>query len=824
MAIKNYQEVCDALYLHLEDFLTDHSINTNKLFKCINPAHVDKAASCGLAPSKQVFHCFGCGFSGNIFHAAHLLDGKPIVGSEFVHETLVPLAEKYKISVEMEPLTEEEIYEMDTYRAYRTASDLVINGHKHELYKQIITEKGWSDDICKEYGIGCVASYKEFRESLKRHGFQASFLDDIDLDRKEVFGEDRLVFTIKDEHGRPVGFSSRNLSYTDDEKNGSKYCNQKSTGVKCNIYRKSSRLYGFDRVLEHNPKGGAPIFVFEGYGDVVTAANNGLFNCVALGGLTLTIDQLFLLKKHNFFHIILCLDGDAAGQKRVLELLDNILNGQRDLRVQIVFVPDGLDPDEFVRKEGMPAFLGLKVWDAFEWRLAQFAPTTEPEKICDSMIPFIANEPSYITQEKLCRMLAEATGISLKAISADLERLQNQHAATVARERRTIIDEAIALINREPDSAEGVLSRAIDSLYDLAKKNDEDAFSEQASMHTVMEQQAAQDAKDGKFSGYILGPDLEGLCNALSGNWTEDVWITIGGKENCGKTSLAVKIADAIASHFADNNAMVIYHSIDDTIPQILPKFVCVNDGSRMLTLNQVDDPPYHIHKKLAAPLAQTLAAQRSDAYAKLLQKMQSGLLVLKDKNDGIGLEYTEQLIRYFRAKFPDRKIVYVLDNFHLLPEANGERIVIKHLSNRVKSIATKYHIALITTVEYRKTSEKPTNEDISETGQISYDANVIMHVYNESHIKGAKANPALIHYHQASDSAEPVLMPIIELNISKNKVSTFKGSLYYKFYTNSSDFAEVSAVAVKEKMDSIRRNKKGNSLESLPFGQFTDG
>jgi len=70
MSIKNYQEAQQELFLHLEDYLETQGIKTQTLFRCINPEHNDKNPSCGLHPNKQIFHCFSCGVSGNIFHAA----------------------------------------------------------------------------------------------------------------------------------------------------------------------------------------------------------------------------------------------------------------------------------------------------------------------------------------------------------------------------------------------------------------------------------------------------------------------------------------------------------------------------------------------------------------------------------------------------------------------------------------------------------------------------------------------------------------------------------------------------------------------------------
>src|SRR5690606_6515043 len=107
-----------------------------------------------------------------------------------------------------------------------------------------------------------------------------------------------------------------------EDKNDKKYVNQKGTGVKCNIYRKSERLFGFDLVLSQSVSKSTPILIFEGYGDVITAFSAGIYNSVAIGGTALTKDQVSLLKENGYYNIVLCLDGDAPGIQRTQEILD----------------------------------------------------------------------------------------------------------------------------------------------------------------------------------------------------------------------------------------------------------------------------------------------------------------------------------------------------------------------------------------------------------------------------------------------------------------------------------------------------------------------
>lgn len=818
MHIKNYQDVIESLYPYLKDYLQLHGIDPHKNFQCINPEHKDSSPSMGIAPSGNVFHCFGCNTKGGIFNAAHFLEGKPLNGPTFISETVAYLADKFNVKLEVEPLTEEQLYELDTYRAYRLASELIVNGSGNNQFDEAINERGWTRETRDRFGIGCVGNYKDFKESLKTAGFSASFLGDVDLDRKDIFGEDRLIFTIRDQFGRPVGFASRNLSFTDDKKNGAKYVNQRGTGVKCNIYRKSERLYGFDLFLKERKDKDTPIYIFEGYADVVTAAQSGLWNVCAVGGTALTNEQLNLLKEYGCYNIVLCLDGDEAGQTRTAALLDSVLGLHKDLKVSIVTLPPDQDPDDFIKLNNVESFQKLKHWTAFEWRLSQFPENADSEIICKSMIPLIVNESSYIVQETMATTLAKHTGLTLKSIQSEVHRLQNVREANYSRDREVIIDRLTNNLRRNPIEAEFALNEAMISLFNVAKSKDDDSFSEAKCLAQINEFKRLQEERDGTFSGFLLGKDLQLFEQALAGNWKKDVWFCLGGRPNCGKTSFLSKLLYSIASIEA-NNACVIYHSIDDTLEQILPKFVCIGEGSRQLTINQVIDPNYYIQNTLGT----NVANKRMNGYSSLQQLIHDGRLVIKDANDGSSLAFADMLIQYYKDKYPDRNIVYVLDNFHKLSDLAGtkdERIRFKEMSKIAKNLATKHHILVLTTIEYKKieTGKEATNSDIAESGQIEYDANIIAHVHNELHDLGQGASN--YHEYNFGDGEGLVKCPRISLNISKNKVTGFKNKLWFDFYPAASDFTGISEKKVSADINSRKEQTTSNNSDKFSFYQ----
>jgi DNA primase catalytic core len=813
MFVRNYQDVIATIEEHLEDYLKQYGIDTSGMFLCINPDHNDRNPSCSIQGNgKRTFHCFSCGAAGNIFKAANFLEGLPLVGKPFLLETVTSLANRFSIPLDMDPPTEDELYEIDTYRAYDVASHYIVAAQRGPKVQEELAKRAWDDSLCLVSGVGTVTSFKDFREHLKSCGFSATFLDDIDLGRRDLFSDESLIFTIRDEYGRSVGFASKNLLYDGNKNNGAKYVNQKTTGNKCNIYQKGKRLYGFDYVLKKYGKRPQPIYVYEGYPDVLTSRAKGCDCCVALGGTAFTADHLFLLKDHGFYNIILCLDGDAPGQSMTAEILDKVLSGHKDINVKVISLPEGEDPDSMIRLRGVDAFLGVKVWSAFDWRLAKFENSEDDEAVCDAMIPLIVSEPSCIRQEKMANSLARATGIDSRVIQAEVQRLQNDRASKKAFERKDIIDRMALKIQRDPESAETAISEAQVMLYDLMRQYDEDHLSEDATLARLLQQKTVEENKDDKFAGYILGEDLKYIQDALNGEWKQDVFGLLGGRENVGKSALLVKVAYELATH-AENNAVVIYHSIDDTAEQIQPRFITVAEGSRQLEINQVANPNYYMAQGV------DIVEKRERGYAIIQSLVKQGRLILKDANDGMSVSFVESLMRYYRTKYPDRNIVYVLDNFHKLGDLAGaetNREKYRAMSQKVKNLCGQYHLTAICTAEYTKMApgERPSNNNLAETAQLGYDANFIIHLYNDLNDMRDKATD----YHVAPVAGELVKLPRIELSFSKNKISTFKGKLYLNFFPACSDFVGVRPELVVADREARKNASGDNDDNSDPF------
>lgn len=789
--LTNLDEVIKKLRSFLPQYLAEHDIDTTSNFCCLNPKHDDTNPSMSCSKNPENAFCFSCSATCDIFQAAHWLEDKPLSGPGFVEDNVMYLAQKFGVEVELEEMTEDELYRYRTYRAYATAAELIANkdfGDQTKLNEEI-ERRGWNADISK---VGTV-NYKDFRNTLKTLGYEAKFQDEVDLGREDIFNENNMIFTIRDEWGRPVGFAARNLDY--DGENGSKYTNQTVTGLRCNIYQKGRRLYEIHTAIKYTP----PLYIFEGYTDVLTAQNAGLLNCAGIGGTAFTPQHVELLKQLGIYSIILALDGDKAGREKVARLLDNYFCGHRDLQIEVLNLPDGSDPDDFIRTNGLEAFLSLPKWGAFQWRLNMYSDEDNPEIICKTMIPLIVNEPSRITQDRMCGELALFTGIDKKVISSELDRQQNEKERQKHREKEQIVDRIVSEIRRSPEDAKNLLYEAAGEIERVEDKYDENTFSLESVIAFVEETKVYEESLSGEFAGFKLSESgLKLFGDQLDGNWREGVFLCIGGRENSGKSSWCCQLAYEMAS-IEDNNATVIYHSIDDSKEQILPRFICQAYGHHDLTLNQVRNPNYYLKYE---ENGQAVVQRRKMGYQELLRLIKEGRIIIKDVNDGASFAFGENLINYYRRKYPNRAIVYILDNLHKAPDFGNlePRMRFKSLSNKIKDTAVQKQACIICTAEYKKlpAGTIPTNDSVAETRAISYDANYVGHIYNDMNEKQMGA--VCMHEHEGE------FMPRIRLAAGKNKISAYKNRMFFDFYPASGMFRYVDTKTAE--LDMLARIK----------------
>jgi len=793
--IKDFETTVQTVKEQLPNYLEEHGINITRNFKCLDPAHEDSNPSCRLLPDNIHAYCFSCHKIFDIFDAVQVIENRPKNGRDWIVETLSYLGDKYSIKISEEELTQEDKLRIGVTKLYSAVKELLLNGLATDPSKTVLQEiekRKWSIELLKELGIGCLPSKMTFKDFLA----QIKDLSDeeiVSLSNIEdagVFKSENLIFTWTNLKNYPVGFSART------QNPNQKYLNLKNT----QLFRKSENLFGIGHVNKKGIDTRSIVYIVEGQADAITAYHNDIL-ALATCGSAIGPDHISLLQQLGLTKIRLCFDGDATG-KLYIDKSITALSDIKSIRTEVVLLPDKEDPDSFIRKNGPQTFLDIPAVSAFKWKLLQ-SNDTDPVKLCKEMAKLIVSEPSPIERELLCRELADHTNISLRSITEEVTTILDAREFERSQERSALLERLAYELKIRPSNAEQSLREGLRSLAELSKKHDVEVLSSETFIEEILIQKEKEEHAEATLTGFALGQDLYPLEGALSGDWTQDVFLLIGGKPNTSKTALCCKLTYTLP--LLNDNVMTIYHTIDDTIGQAIPRLVCIASNTKQLTIQQVQNP------KLWTTKGIDVTSVRDEGYKKILQMAKQEKLISKDITHGSSLAFMEAIISFYQEKYPDRKIVYILDNFHKLQDYKGldERIRYKRLSSAVKSIAERYHIPIFSTVEYTKIppGTKPTNHNLAETVSIEYDASFILHLYSEM----ADVPEAFTTCHREFDwQNKEVLLPRIECMVGKNKISDFKGRFFLDFWPASSDLRFVHSKQVLEDQKLMLKLRRG--------------
>ncbi|HAG52260.1 MAG TPA: DNA primase [Alphaproteobacteria bacterium] len=315
------------------------------------PFHGEKTASFHVREDKKYYHCFGCSAHGNIFEFA-----KFVRGGTFP-EVVEYLADMAGIKLETQNVSPAQQKEYsDSIKALEFATKLYQKRlTETELAKKYLLERGLSEETIAQFKLGfALNSWNDLKNSLTQQGISQNILIDNGLVVPSDKGgydrfRNRIMFPIENYKNQVIAFGGRVI-----EKEEPKYLNSPET----KLFNKSYNLFGLNKNQEDIRKSNQA-FIVEGYMDVIGLYNSGLKTAVAPLGTAITEGQLLLLWKYQSSPII-CLDGDVAGQTaafRAAKRALSILQPGRTLRFMVM--PDGEDPDSFVKKYGKEEFLKL---------------------------------------------------------------------------------------------------------------------------------------------------------------------------------------------------------------------------------------------------------------------------------------------------------------------------------------------------------------------------------------------------------------------------------------------------------------------------------
>lgn len=418
------------------------------------PFHNEKHPSFTVSNEIGLYKCFSCGESGDAIKFLMKIENISFV------ESVQILAKRAGISLEMSAEESSANYKKDELiqfntRIYKLFNFFLLNRDEGKKAREYLKKREIDIEMVNHFSIGYVPGGYWLEDFLKEKGFQESFLKETGVfsvrdGKLRAMFFDRLMFPIFNYRNECIGFGGRALN--DDIK--PKYLNSPETKV----YKKSSVLYGIQFAKDEMKKRGYA-FLVEGYMDVITCHKNGLKNAVAPCGTAVTVEQLKLVARYCG-EIILLLDGDAAGIKGAVRALKEGINLE-DIKFSVILLPDGMDPDEYFKKNSMEDFEKLleNRIDAFDFCIEYKCKDADLKDyqvlsgVLKFLFEYIAAWESGITQNLLLQRLSEKLSLNFRIIEQEFDRfLSSRKSNFTEKESEKAADEQKVLDNAENDT------------------------------------------------------------------------------------------------------------------------------------------------------------------------------------------------------------------------------------------------------------------------------------------------------------------------------------------------------------------------------------
>lgn len=424
------------------------------------PFHSEKSPSFHVSPIKQVYYCFGCGASGNVI--SFLMNYERLDFPTAI-EVLAAQAgmdiPRSTENISKRPKPAADLYTLLDSSAKYYQQQLAA----HPIAIEYLKQRGMTGETAKKFRVGYAPA--GWDHLLKHQGIQQSnallavgLLSENDQQRRYDRFRNRILFPIRDQRGRIIGFGGRVIQPNDTPK----YLNSPETPV----FQKSKELYGLYEAqqVHHNlPR----ILVVEGYMDVVMLAQHGIDYAVATMGTATTPQHLQRLMSLTN-EIIFCFDGDAAGQKagwRALETALPLLKSGTDIR--FLLLPPGEDPDSIVRKEGKDGFTAriqhaTSLSDFFFNQLIAESDLSQIHgraKLANLAHPLIQQIPDQVFQHLMLDRLSQLVRMDISQLKKDNKRYvpsPSPKAAPLSPMRLTIL-----LLLQNPALAQTVKNREL---------------------------------------------------------------------------------------------------------------------------------------------------------------------------------------------------------------------------------------------------------------------------------------------------------------------------------------------------------------------------
>ncbi len=460
--------------------IVDSSVALKKAgrdFKACCPFHDEKSPSFTVSQNKQFYHCFGCGAHGTAI--SFLMDYN---GLDFI-EAVEELASRAGVEVPREEgdfnktKDNSELYELMELVVRHFCQQLRESPEAHRAV-DYLKQRGLSGELAKEFELGFAPpGWDILLNALGTSDAAKQRLAQIGMTLEKDNGgyydrfRDRIIFPIRDQRGRAIGFGGRVF---DDSL--PKYLNSPETP----IFHKGRELYGLFQA-RHQLKDMERIYIVEGYMDVLVLAQHGIRNVVASLGTAVTenhLERLFRVCPQ----IIFCFDGDSAGQKaawRSMEIALPLLKEGR--QIHFMFMPEGEDPDTYVQKHGREKFEDVNNYVPLSnYLIEKFKQETHLEsregmgQLVDGIVPMVGKLPAGALRELLIKDIAKLADMNIDSLKnlidqkqTPVKKTQAQHLVSTnqfSKERSTLIANAISFLLQNPELGIAIESDALNDI------------------------------------------------------------------------------------------------------------------------------------------------------------------------------------------------------------------------------------------------------------------------------------------------------------------------------------------------------------------------
>ena len=378
------------------------------------PFHGEKTPSFNVVEDKQFYHCFGCGKSGDVFkfiedyRGVSFMEAVQIIGDQvgIQVQALAPSQSRPQQADGKQPFYEIHQEAAKFYHA------ILMTTKMGEDARQYLYDRGLDDEVLRHFQIGLAPAEGNYLYQSVSGKFSENIMAESGLFHISDMGtmydafQDRIMFPLSDDTGRVIAFSGRLWrDQAEGTKPQGKYKNSRSTL----LFNKSYELYHLDKAKQVAKKN-HELYLMEGFMDVIAAYRAGIENAVASMGTALTREHVAHLSKFTK-KVILAYDGDKAGRLATAKALE-VLEKQE---VEVVQIPDQMDPDEYLKKNSPQALADLLEKTRLSrveflmdyWKPDNIENLQAQIEFVEKMAPLIAQTPSVTAQNTYIYKLAD---------------------------------------------------------------------------------------------------------------------------------------------------------------------------------------------------------------------------------------------------------------------------------------------------------------------------------------------------------------------------------------------------------------------------------